>query len=92
MATSIKFGAGFKVNSITLYAGFAQVNGEFIRDNDTMRAVGAGNSFTFNVSVEEAKQLTAGTVYDFGLVPQPKPTPDTTTPVVQPSAPVGSVA
>lgn len=66
----MKIGDGFKVNSVTLYAGFAQVNGVFVRTGEAV----VNSALSFNVSLDEGRQLTPETVYEFTLVPR---TPDT---------------
>ena len=72
---SIKIADVFKVSSITLYGGYAQVNGNFLRQTEI--APSANHSFTFNVSLDEGKSLTPEVVYDFNLTPRVQPQPDT---------------
>ena len=80
VSETLKIGDGFKVNTVTLYGGFARVNGMFMRSVDAVS--GLNVSLSFDVSLEEGKQLTPDVVYDFSLTPR---TPDTV-PEVQPAS------
>jgi len=69
MAENVNIGTGFKVDSITLYTGYAQVNGTFVRD---VQPGGVpSNQLSFSTTMDEGKALVPGQVYDFKLEPQP---------------------
>jgi len=59
----MEIGNGFKVNSIVLYPEYAQVNGEHQRE----QGFGGNNSQTFNLTLDEARELVPGKVYAITL-------------------------
>jgi hypothetical protein len=61
---------GFKISSVVIYPDFGQVNGEYIRE---VPLQGAGNSTSFNMSVEEARNLIPGRIYTVNLEEQSAP-------------------
>ena len=81
--SDIKVANGFKVQTVVLYANYAQVNGVFVRDDSAL--TGVNNSLSFSVSLDEGKSLTPETVYDFSLSPRPT-TPDTDPDTLEPEA------
>lgn len=74
---SITIGSGFRVQSVTIYPGYAQVNGEFVREAGDVDGL-QSNSQSFSVSLREANQIAkamedGNSTFDLGLTPQDTP-------------------